>query len=78
MMKFTPNKKPDIELTLCSNCASFYYTNKNYWIERVNTSQKVLDSCMICKKKNGYDFNIWKTNKSLFRNRIIAKEVHNE
>ena len=77
-MHFTPKKKPDMEITLCSGCASFYYDNKNYWIERINKRQKILDECMICRNKHGYDFKIWKLNKTNCQVRTIAKEAHNE
>ena len=77
-MQFTLKKKPDMEITLCPGCASFYYDNKNYWIERINTTQKALDECMICRNRNGYDFRIWKLKKPYCPVRTIAKEAHNE
>ena len=65
-------RKPDMELSLCSSCASHYYNNNHYWIERVNLHQYVYEECSICKSRYGYDYKIWDINK----NRTIAKEVH--
>lgn len=51
--------KPDLEICLCSRCASVYYDSKNYHIERKSMYQDVLDPCDICKNPHGYDFLIW-------------------
>ena len=55
------NKKtiPDLELSLCSKCASVYYNDKKYHIERADQTQIVYEECMMCKNPHGFDFNIW-------------------
>lgn len=55
------NKKtiPDLELSLCSKCASVYYNDKKYQIERADPTQFVYEECMMCKNPHGFDFNIW-------------------
>lgn len=75
-MIHTPQRKPEMEMPLCSFCASFYYENKKYWIERSDSKQKKLDVCMICRNRHGYDFKIWNLHKRYSSKRIIDKEVH--
>lgn len=43
------NKKaiPDLELSLCSKCASVYYNDKSYFIERADYSQTIFEECKI-------------------------------
>lgn len=53
------NLLPDIELSLCSKCASVYYNDKNYHIERADITQINYEECMMCRNPHGFDFNIW-------------------
>ena len=55
------NKKtiPDLELSLCSKCASVYYNDQEYFIERADYTQTIFEECMMCKNPHGLDFNIW-------------------
>ena len=43
------NKKaiPDLELSLCSKCASVYYNDKSYFIERADYTQTIFEECMM-------------------------------
>lgn len=50
---------PTMELTLCGKCASNYYYDKNYWIERSDPNQHIYEECMICHNQHGFDFKIW-------------------
>lgn len=52
-------KTPNLEICLCSKCASVYYNDKNYYIERADKNQVIYEECMMCKNPRGYDFNIW-------------------
>lgn len=53
------NQFPDLEISLCSKCASVYYNDKNYFIERSDITQSVFEECMMCRNTHGFDFNIW-------------------
>lgn len=57
-------RKPDMELSLCSGCASVYYDSKKYWIERTSMNQRVCDECSICRRRPAYDFKIWRNRRS--------------
>ncbi len=52
------NKKyvPVMEICLCSRCAGIFYDSKDYYIERTNLYQIVLEPCSICTNPRGYDF----------------------
>lgn len=50
---------PDLELSLCPKCASVYYNDRNYYIERTDYTQTIYEECMMCKNPHGLDFNIW-------------------
>lgn len=56
---FDKTTLPTMELTLCSKCASHYYYNKNYWIDRSDLNQQIYEECMICHNPHGFDFKIW-------------------
>ena len=78
------NQIPDLELSLCSKCASVYYNDKSYFIERADVNQTVYEECMMCRNPHGFDFNIW--NKQLYLDdaipgyvfRNILREHHDE
>ena len=59
------NLLPDLELTLCSKCASIYYNDKRCFIQRADLTQIIHEDCMLCSNPHGFDFNIW--NKSTLR-----------
>lgn len=50
---------PDLELSLCSKCASVYYNDKRYFIERADITKTKHEECMMCRNPHGFDFNIW-------------------
>ena len=52
-------KGPDLEITLCPKCASVYYSDPSYWIERSDSFQTIHEECMLCKNPHGYNFRIW-------------------
>lgn len=49
----------NLEICLCSRCASIYYESKNHYIVRKSLYQDILEPCDICKNPRGYDFLIW-------------------
>lgn len=53
------NRIPDLELSLCSKCASVYYNDNRHFIERADLTQTIHEECMMCRNPHGYDFNIW-------------------
>lgn len=65
-------RQPDLEVALCSKCASVFYDDTAYWIERADKCQIIHEECMFCKNPHGFDFLIWKkanvrgTNKAQF------------
>lgn len=52
-------KESYLEITLCSKCASVYYSNPSCWIERSDPYQTIHKEYMLCKNPHGYDFRIW-------------------
>ena len=59
-MKISEMYPPTIEICLCSRCASVYYEDRDYVIERADLYQVELDECDLCRRPRGYDFLIWK------------------
>ncbi len=56
------NRKPhpgEIELCLCSRCASAFYAMSDHGIERVHKFQFENEPCSICNHQIGYDFYVW-------------------
>ena len=60
-MRNFKNTPPYLELCLCYRCASIYFNDPNYWIEKSVPYQETTESCDFCKRSNGIDFKIWKT-----------------
>ena len=54
------NSSPYMELCLCRRCASVYYNDPTYWIERAEDFQTELEVCDICQQYRGFDYSIWK------------------
>ncbi|MBE6780481.1 MAG: hypothetical protein E7545_05835 [Ruminococcaceae bacterium] len=49
----------EIEICLCSRCASTFYSMPDHGIDRVYKYQFFLEPCIICKERCGYDFYVW-------------------
>ncbi len=47
-----------MELCLCSRCARVFYESPDYYIERTDIYQTVLDECDFCSYRQGYDFTV--------------------
>ena len=71
-------RTPDIEISLCSRCASVYYNDKNYLIKRKDFNQTIYEECMMCRNPHGYDFEIWKKELCELKNRTLAEASKNE
>ena len=54
------NKQEEMELCLCTVCASAFYSIPSYRIVRKDFDQKVKDVCTYCNCRLGYDFLISK------------------
>ena len=54
------NITPYLELCLCHKCASMYFNDPSYWIEKSEPYQEITEVCDFCKSSNGIDYNIWK------------------
>ena len=49
----------EMELCLCSSCASTYYNMPDRRIKRVDMLQMDKDICTLCGYRRGYDFYVW-------------------
>ncbi len=52
-------REGEMEMCLCSVCASTYYNMPDHGITRVNMYQIVKDKCTLCGYRMGYDFYVW-------------------
>lgn len=57
-MMSAPIQKKEIEMCLCSRCASIFYASREYRIERCEVYQLIHEPCQICLNPYGYDFRI--------------------
>lgn len=56
------NRKPhdgEMEMCLCSRCASTFYEMPDHGIKRVYKFQFESEPCSICNCHQGYDFYVW-------------------
>lgn len=68
---------PDLELSLCPKCASVYYNDRNYYIERTDYTQTIYEECMMCKNPHGIlTFGLSQLCDA--KNRIIVEVTENE
>lgn len=72
----------EMELCLCSICASGYYNMPDRRIERVDMFQTDKDVCTLCNYRLGYDFYVWPIASvrigKKHSNRIIEKVAEDE
>ena len=61
------NRSPYIELCLCRRCASVYYDDPTYWIERAEIFQDELHMCDICHQRYGLDYSFWRKSSVRFK-----------
>lgn len=60
MMKKSKSIPPYMEICLCHRCADVYYNDPNYWIEKTQYFQSVLEVCSVCRQYRGLYYSIWK------------------
>ena len=60
-MRENNHRPPYLELCLCHRCASIYFNDPAYWIEKAEPYQDVTEPCDLCKRNHGIDYNIWKS-----------------
>lgn len=71
------NRSPYIELCLCRRCASVYYDDPTYWIERAEIFQDELHMCDICHQRYGLDYSIGESQVRDLKNRIVEEVSEN-
>lgn len=71
-----------LEICLCPRCASVFYNDRAYWIERYDPNQVILEDCMLCARPHAYMFRILKKSSmqstANLQNRTLAKGGRNE
>ena len=72
------NRKPhdgEMEMCLCSRCASAFYEMNDHGIERVYAYQFEKEPCSICNYPYGYDFYVWPVSNIKTTKSHICREV---
>jgi len=58
-------------MTLCPNCRSDYQNTNEYYIQRIDPTQIIKESCTYCSVKFGYDYEIIPKPKRKMQNRWV-------